>query len=141
MVYCYYISHAGMKHMKSSNIWNTVFIVCIMRILEFTTCFSPCMPSRLISLLKSFEIIFVLCIRLDTTSVFNICISFFFIFLGRVFHAFPVGPVHCSWDSQTSFFSKTFIKNRSHGTIHTFKNYFVIVFSIFNGIQMDPICI
>ena len=80
MVYCYYISHAGMKHMKSSNIWNTVFIVCIMRILEFTTCFSPCMPSRLISLLKSFEIIFVLCIRLDTTSAFNVCISFFFFF-------------------------------------------------------------
>ena len=34
-----------------------------------------------------------------------------------------------------------FIKNGSHGTIHTFKNYFAIVFSIFskiNSIQMDP---
>ena len=31
------------------------------------------------------------------------------------------------------FFSKTFIKNGSHGTIQTFKNYFAIVFSIFNN--------
>ena len=43
-----------------------------------------------------------------------------------------VGPVHCSWDPQTSFFNKTFIKNESHDTIHTFKNYFTIIFSIFS---------
>ena len=41
------------------------------------------------------------------------------------------------------FFSKTFIKNGSHGIIHTFKNYFAIVFSIFsfskiNSIHTDP---
>ena len=30
------------------------------------------------------------------------------------------------------FFSKTFIQNGSHGTIHTFKNYFVTVFSDFS---------
>ena len=30
------------------------------------------------------------------------------------------------------FFDKTFIKNRSHDTIHTFKNYFVTIFSVFN---------
>ena len=41
-----------------------------------------------------------------------------------------VGPVHCSRDPQTSLFSNFFIKNRSHGTIHTFKNYFAIVFSV-----------
>ena len=29
-------------------------------------------------------------------------------------------------------FSKIFIKTESHGTIYTFKNYFVIVFSVFN---------
>ena len=29
-------------------------------------------------------------------------------------------------------FSKIFIKTESHGTIYTFKNYFVIIFSIFN---------
>ena len=43
-----------------------------------------------------------------------------------------VGPVHCSWDSQISFFNKTFIKNRFYGTIHTFKNYFATVFSDFS---------
>ena len=51
-----------------------------------------------------------------------------------------VGPVHCSQDPQTSFFRNLFIKNGFHGTIHTFKNYFVRVFSVFNCIQMDPEC-
>ena len=31
------------------------------------------------------------------------------------------------------FFSKIFIKNEPHDTIHTFKNYFVIVFSVFRN--------
>ena len=48
---------------------------------------------------------------------------------------YSVGPVHYSRDSNTSFFTETFIKNWSHGTIHTFKNYFVIVFSVFNKIS------
>ena len=43
-----------------------------------------------------------------------------------------VGLVNSSRDPQTSIFNKTFIKNESHDTIHTFKNYFAIVFSIFN---------
>ena len=33
-------------------------------------------------------------------------------------------------DPQISFFSNFFIKNGSHGTIHTFKNYFATVFSV-----------
>ena len=48
-------------------------------------------------------------------------------------------------DPQISFFSNFFIKNGSHDTIHTFKNYFATVFfsfqfqfSIFNCIQTDP---
>ena len=52
-----------------------------------------------------------------------------------------VCPVHCSRDPQISFFNKTFIKNGSHSTIHTFKNYFATVFSVFSkisGIQTDP---
>ena len=39
------------------------------------------------------------------------------------------------------FFNNFFIKNGSHGIMHTFKNYFTTVFSVFNkisGIQMDP---
>ena len=59
--------------------------------------------------------------------------------LGRDFfskiYAFPVGLVHCSRDLQTSFFNKTFIKNGSYDIIHTFKNYFVIVFSVFSKIS------
>ena len=43
-----------------------------------------------------------------------------------------VGPMHCSRDLQTSFFTKTFIKNRFHSTIHTFKNDFATVFLVFN---------
>ena len=49
--------------------------------------------------------------------------------------------MHCSRDLQTSFFTKTFIKSGSHSTIHTFKNYFTIVFSVFSKIsiiQTDP---
>ena len=41
-----------------------------------------------------------------------------------------MGPVHCSRDPQTSFLSNFFIKNGSHDTIHIFKNYFIIVFSV-----------
>ena len=36
----------------------------------------------------------------------------------------PVGLVHYSWDPQTSFFNKIFIKNGCYGTIHTFKHIF-----------------
>ena len=32
-------------------------------------------------------------------------------------------------------FSNYFFKIKSHGTIHTFKNYFVIVFSVFSNKQ------
>ena len=41
-----------------------------------------------------------------------------------------VGPVHCSLDPQTSFFTQTLIKNWSYSTIHIFKNYFATVFSV-----------
>ena len=35
-------------------------------------------------------------------------------------------------DPQIPLFSNFFIKNGSHGTIHTFKNYFATVFSVFS---------
>ena len=34
---------------------------------------------------------------------------------------------YCSWDPQLLYLEKN-IKNRSHGTIHTFKNYFATMF-------------
>ena len=70
----------------------------------------------------------------DPTSAFQrfpFSFSFFFENVHWRFFAFLVGPVHCSWDPQTSFFNKTFIKNGSNDTIHIFKNYFTTVFSIF----------
>ena len=49
--------------------------------------------------------------------------------------AFLVGSVHYLRDLQTSFFNKILIKNEFHDTIHTFKNYFVTVFSVFSKIS------
>ena len=66
------------------------------------------------------------------------CQCFFFFFWRRVFHViihYSVSPVHYLQDPQIHFFCKNFIKNRSHGTIHTFKNYFAIIFSVFNKIS------
>ena len=40
--------------------------------------------------------------------------------------------VHYSQISQTSLFINFFIKNGFHNTIHIFKNYFAIVFSVFS---------
>ena len=54
-----------------------------------------------------------------------------FVFEKRIL-TFSMGLVHYLQDLQISFLIKTFIKNKSHGTIHTFKNYFAIVFSIFS---------
>ena len=41
-------------------------------------------------------------------------------------HALFTGPA-------STFFNKFFFKIGSHGTIHTFKSYFVTVFSVFNN--------
>ena len=43
------------------------------------------------------------------------------------------GTIHILFMGPTAtLFRKKNIKNRSHGTIHTFKNYFAIVFSVFS---------
>ena len=73
--------------------------------------------------------------------------SFFFFFF---FTHFKEGgdKIYCSWDKchfhalfwyclctvhgTHSYFIKKNIKNESHSTIHTFKNYFATVFSIFS---------
>ena len=43
----------------------------------------------------------------------------------RTIHALFTGPT-------ATLFRKKYIKNGSHGTIHAFKNYFAIVFSVFS---------
>ena len=50
-----------------------------------------------------------------------------------------VGPIYSAWDLQTSLFSNFFIKNVSHNTIHTFKIYFAIIFSVFSFIKISTI--
>ena len=42
-------------------------------------------------------------------------------------------------DPQISLFSNFFIKNGSHDTIYTFKNYFTTVFSVFNFNKISSI--
>ena len=68
--------------------------------------------------------------------------SFFFIFFFSrscwlFFHeqCISVGPVHYLRDLQISFFSNFFIKNGFYRTVHTFKYYFAIIFSIFSKIS------
>ena len=48
-----------------------------------------------------------------------------------IFFSQSVHTVQLFMDPQISLFSNFFIKNWSHGTIHTFKNYFVTVFFSF----------
>ena len=72
-------------------------------------------------------------IRLVSRLRIHVCVSFpLFFFLAACFDFSAVNsaPVHCSRVPQTPTFSNFFIKNESHDTIHTFKNYFVTVFSI-----------
>ena len=69
---------------------------------------------------------------------FVICVFVFFFF----FFFFLVQPVivdlsivnsasvHCSRIPQITIFNNFFIKNRSHSTIYTFKNYFATVLSV-----------
>ena len=77
--------------------------------------------------------------------MFYVCVfSFFFFFSRAGFVDFSIvnsASVHCSRTHKRHFF----IKNESHGTIYTFKNYFAIVFSVFSfskisSIQTDPRC-
>ena len=63
--------------------------------------------------------------------------SFFFFFQPQ-FMIFLQWTVHCSRDPQIPIFSNFFIKNESHSTIHTFKNYFATVFSVFSKNKLYP---
>ena len=58
--------------------------------------------------------------------------SFFFFFFEKRVSIFLLSPVYCLWDSQTFFFSHFFIKNGTYDIIHTFKNYFTIIFLVFS---------
>ena len=90
---------------------------------------------------------------LDPHHVYCVCVfCFFFFFFFFFFYAFYFRPgdnyhcshvitllfTHCSntiyalFIGPTTTLFKKNIKNGSHGTIYTFKNYFATVFSVFN---------
>ena len=87
----------------------------------------------------------LLLLGLDSTFAFYVCVfSFFSFFKNRFCWLFNFEQcIHILFTNpQISLFSYFFIKNGSHGTIYTFKNYFAIVFSVFsfskiNSIQTD----
>ena len=76
------------------------------------------------------------CLYSASASTFSVsCVSaVFFFFFSRTCWLFVSEQCICAlfMDPQITLFSNFFIKNGSHDTIHTFKNYFATVFSVFN---------
>ena len=92
-----------------------------------------------------------LCECLDSTDcyvcvfVLRISLSFFFFGSAHTCWVFYSEPCICALfrDPQILLFNNFFIKNRSHGIIYTFKNYFTTMFSVsvkISSIQTDLIC-
>ena len=66
---------------------------------------------------------------------------FFFLVPAALFDQVKRVQMHCLWVLQILLFSHFFIKNGSHSTIYTFKNYFAIVFLVLvkiSSIQTNP---
>ena len=69
----------------------------------------------------------------------NVRKSRFSLHLWSMFYAFPnesifsISLVYYSQNPQVPLFSNFFFKTESHGTIHIFKNYFTVIFSVFNN--------
>ena len=83
-------------------------------------------------------------LRFESVCVLRFCSFFFFFFFSRVLAKRGYCLCTVQWtvtakkqtvhhilfmDSQIPLFNNFFIKNGSHGTIYTFKNYFTIVIS------------
>ena len=81
--------------------------------------------------------------NLNCASTFWVsCFHFFFfnVYEHQLHHSYTWihyagDKVHSSQDLQPLYSKKIYIKNGSHGTIQTFKKYFVTVFSIFSFLQ------
>ena len=85
------------------------------------------------------------CLDSNYCGVCVFVLRFFFLFFGSARICLLFNSKQCIrvlfTDQQISFFNNSFIKNRSYGTINTFKNYFAIVFSVsakISSIQTDP---
>ena len=75
-------------------------------------------------------------VRFALPSTFTFLLFFFFFFFSRKVWLFNQFSATCEsralfMDPQISLFSNFFIKNESHNTIYTFKNYFATVFFSF----------
>ena len=88
-------------------------------------------------------------IAMKVASAFLLCVFLFFFFFlfspqQLILSTINSAYVHYSWVPQITLFSNFFIKNRSHNTIYTFKNYFATVFSVLvkiSSIQTYPSCV
>ena len=98
----------------------------------------------ILSIIQHKVSIWIWCLRVYVLKIMFCSFFFFFWFQPHYLTKSTVNStqVYCLWVPQISLFSHFFIKNWSHGTIHTFKNYFVTMFSVLvkiNSIQTDPI--
>ena len=82
-------------------------------------------------------------VRLVWIQVYVLSLFFFFFFASAiVIDQVSSGQYTCALFmglTNFTFQQLFFIKNRSHGTIHTFKNYFATVFSIFSFSKISSI--
>ena len=62
-------------------------------------------------------------------------VSFFFFFFLCTRFTVSEDIEHCSRDPHSLYSKKIYIKNGFHSTIHTFKNYFATMFSVFSKIN------
>ena len=72
---------------------------------------------------------YVVCIWIVLCARLRFCFLFFLSAFQRR-NTLPVAPCTVHKTHKPLFFSNFFIKNGSYDTIHTFKNYFVVVFSV-----------
>ena len=123
---------------------STLTLVSVNSVFKFQKCFNSGLPLTSVNaqpLGVWIHVCYVLCF----------CVFPFFFFFtpfpptGGTVHVQYMNSSHNFWpffheqyiralftDPQISFFINFFIKNESHSTIHTFKNYFVTVFSVFS---------
>ena len=80
------------------------------------------------------------CVLHLASSVLRLCFNFFFLRRVSVALCHTNGSRALFIGLTNLFFQQLFIENGSYDTIHTFKNYFATVFSVFSGIQTDPEC-
>ena len=128
---------------------STLTLVSVNSVFKFQKCFNSGLPLTSVNAQP-------LGVWIHVCYVLRFCIFLSFFFFtpfpptGSTVHVQYMNSSHNFWpifrepcirtlfmDPQILFFYQFFIKNKSYGTIYTFKNYFAIVFSVFN-FQLYP---